>query len=236
MQPTYLPWIGYFSLIHQADYFVFLDNVQFEKQSWQQRNRILGPKGLEWITVPVLIKRRFGQLISDVEISTSGFYEKHIKQIQQNYRRARYYDDYNTELFDCLSEYGKARSLCDLNIALIQWFSRKLTLNTHFIKASELNAGGRRSERLVNILKELNSSHYISPMGSADYIKQDYSIFKNNNITVSFENYFHPEYKQVYNKFTPYASIVDLLFNEGPGSLSILVSGQKKNFAMEEIL
>ncbi len=235
MQPTYLPWIGYFSLIHQADYFVFLDNVQFEKQSWQQRNRILGQNGLEWITVPVLIKGRFGQLIRDVEISSNEFYTKHIKQIQQNYRCARYYDDYAAELFDRFAEYGKKPSLCNLNIALIEWFSRKLCLNTQFIRASDLNAGGRRSERLINILKELGSSLYISPMGSVEYIRQDYPIFKSSNITVLFENYVHPEYRQVYNEFTPFASIVDLLLNEGPDSLSVIVSGQKDNLTLKEI-
>lgn len=236
MQPTYLPWIGYFNLISQADYFVCLDNVQFEKQSWQQRNRILTKKGFEWVTVPVLIKGRFGQLIKDVEISPVKFAEKHIKQIKQNYSRAQYFDDYADEFFDCLIENSKNFSLCDLNISLIKWFCSKLTLPINFLRASELKSIGKRSELLVNILKELGADHYLSPFGSFDYIKEEYKAFKQNKITVLFEQYDHPEYKQLDNEFIPYASIIDLIFNEGPKSKSIIVSGKRDNLNIEEII
>lgn len=236
MQPSFLPWIGYFSLISQVESFVFLDNVQFEKQSWQQRNRILTKNGLEWITVPVLIKGRFGQLIKDVEISPVKFIDKQIKQITQNYGRAKYFDEYADEFFDCLIEFSQGLSLSDLNISLIKWFCRKIKISTKFFRASELNATGKRSELLVNILNELQAEQYLSPIGSLDYIKKDYGIFKKNKIKVFFEQYDHPEYRQVYNGFTPYASIIDLIFNEGSASKSIIVSGKRDNLNSEEII
>ena len=90
--------LGYFDLIDQTDTLVFLDDVQFEKQSWQQRNKLRTPNGLEWITVPVLIKGRFGQLIKDVTINPVNFPDKHIKQIKQNYSRALSFPVYFEEL------------------------------------------------------------------------------------------------------------------------------------------
>src|SRR5580704_12957199 len=97
-QPTYLPWLGYFDLIDQVDVFVLLDNVQFEKQSWQQRNRIKTPTGLQWLTVPVIFRGRFGQLIKDVEIREAEFWRNHLRAIELNYRRARFFHQYFEEL------------------------------------------------------------------------------------------------------------------------------------------
>jgi len=98
MQPTFLPWVGYFDLIDQADEFIFLDSVQFEKQSWQQRNRILGHSGLEWITVPVFSKGRLHQKICDVEIKTADFPTKQLRMISHHYAKAPYFNAYWEDL------------------------------------------------------------------------------------------------------------------------------------------
>src|SRR5579864_5457599 len=112
-QPTYLPWLGYLDLIDQVDTFVLLDNVQFEKQSWQQRNRIKTPTGLQWLTVPVIFKGRFGQHIQDVEIR-EDFAAKHLRALELNYRRAQYFDQYFPALTTVLQEFGAGRHLADL--------------------------------------------------------------------------------------------------------------------------
>ena len=228
MQPTYLPWLGYFDLIDQTDIFVFLDNVQFQKQSWQQRNQIRSNEGLEWITVPVRIKKRFGQLIRDVEINPVKFPEKQIKKIHQHYSRASYFNDYYEEFSGVLTDAVKNLSLCDLNITMIEWFCSKLSLSSDFIRSSELKAEGKRAELLVNILGELDIDTYISPIGSLEYIKDDINYFQDNKITVLFSNYVHPEYNQIYKPFIEYASIIDLLMNEGDGSAEILRSGRRE--------
>ncbi len=235
-QPTYLPWLGYFDLIDQADIFVFLDTVQFEKQSWQQRNKIRTSKGLEWITVPALIKGRFGQLIKDVELNPIKFPDKHIKQIRQNYSQSPFFEAYYEEFSDILAKESEASSLCDVNIGIVKWLCSKLSLKIDFVRSSELKATGKRSELLVNILKEINADSYLSPLGSLDYIKNDYCIFEKNNVAVTFQNYTHPEYRQIYKPFMPYASIIDLLFNEGERGLKIIRSGRKESFQAKELI
>ena len=218
MQPTYLPWVGYFDLIDQVDVFVYLDDVQFEKQSWQQRNQLRGPGGLEWITVPVRIKGRFGQLICDVEINPVKFPDKHIKQVAQNYRRAPYFKDYFESFEAAIRKAADSGVLCGLNISMIEWCCQNLSIGTKRVRSSQLGVEGRRSERLVQLLDKLEADRYLSPMGSYEYICEDSECFDREMVKVSFLQYEHPEYKQVYDPFMPYASVIDLLFNHGPAA------------------
>lgn len=228
MQPTSLPWIGYFDLIDQSDVFVFLDNVQFGKQTWQQRNRLRSSSGLEWITIPVLIKGRFGQMIKDVEINQSVFFDGFLKQLRQNYSRAAYFKKFFGEFSSVFENAYKLGKLCDFNIAIIEWLCLKLSLPAVFLRSSQLKASGKRSELLVSILKELGAGYYISPAGSSVYLDQEYGIFAENNIPIFYQNYVHPQYTQVYKPFIAYASCIDLLFNEGEKSLEIIRSGRRE--------
>jgi len=236
MQPTYLPWLGYFDLIDQADVFVFLDTVQFEKQSWQQRNKIRTSEGLEWITVPVLIKGRFGQLIRDVEINPVAFPEKHIKQIKQHYGRAPYFHKYFDELADLLIMSSKDLSLNNLNIELIQWACSKLSLSPVFYRSSDLGVTGKRTELLVNVLKAIKATQYLSPLSSWDYLKNDHCQMSSHNIALGFHNYAHPEYRQVYDPFIPFVSIIDLVFNEGERSAAVIRSGRREEFRPDALV
>lgn len=234
MQPTYLPWIGYFDLIDSVDIFVFLDNVQFEKQTWQQRNRLRAHKGLEWITVPVLTKGQFGQHIKDVELRDTTFVVKHLKQITQSYQKAKEFHRYFADFSGVLQQAASKGSLCHLNVTLIKWLCSKFQISTKFIMASELNIQGKRSERIVNILKALNAFMYISPQGSEHYIVNDYQIFEGNDISVFYHQYLHPEYVQVYRPFLPYACSLDVLLNEGEKSLGIIKLGKKDPLPAKE--
>lgn len=235
MQPTYMPWVGYFNYIDQADYFVFLDNVQFQKQSWQQRNQLRGLKGLEWITVPVYIKNRFGQLIREVAIKQDRFPEKHIKQIRQNYSRAPYFKLYADEFFALLEEGTESGSLCELSIMIIEWLCAKLSISTSFVLASDLHATGKRTELLVNILDELGATTYISPRGSMGYLQEALEHFEQKGISVLYDNYEHPMYSQPYTPFVPYASTFDLLVNEGEKAGAILRSGHRPFTSAREV-
>ncbi|MDP8213177.1 MAG: WbqC family protein [Candidatus Zapsychrus exili] len=237
MQPTFLPWLGYFDLIDYADIFVFLDNVQFEKQTWQQRNRIRTNKGLEWITTPVLIKGRFGQEIKDVKINQTVSPSKIIKQLQHNYSRSAYFKDFFDE-FVLIFEHAYAiGNLCDLNIEIIKWLCTKLSLSANFVRSSQLKVSGKRSELLVDILKKIGSKHYISPTGSLAYLNEEYRFFEERSVSVFYKDYDHPEYTQAYKPFTANASCIDLLFNEGPKGLDIIRSGRGELIeAKKEIL
>ena len=119
MQPTYLPWAGYFAMMDRVDQFVLLDDVQFEKRSWQQRNRIKTANSLVWLTVPVLTKGKREQLIKDALIEKSaGFQEKHIKSMTLNYKKSLCFDHYSNDLFDILNK--DHDKLSELTIELIK--------------------------------------------------------------------------------------------------------------------
>ncbi|MGA8493604.1 MAG: WbqC family protein [Terriglobales bacterium] len=235
-QPTYLPWIGYLDLIDQVDTFVFLDNVQFEKQSWQQRNRIKTPTGLQWLTVPVLFRGRFGQLINETEIRDLGFWRNHLRAIELNYRRAPFFDDYFEELSSRLTESCSSKALiADLDVHLIEWFVHRLGIRTRLLRSSELGQRGRRTELLANICASLGAKEYVSPLGSASYLLQESHVLLEKGIDVVFQHYEHPQYRQLFPPFCPYASVLDLIFNEGGHGCEILRSGRRNPFVPNEV-
>ena len=227
MQPTYLPWIGYFDLLDQADTFVFLDSVQFDKRSWQQRNRIKTHNGESFLTVPVMTKGRRNQKISEVEIArTQDFPKKHLRTIEHNYSKAEHFAYYWDELNSLLKQ--DYRYLAELNITLIKWFKRILGIHAELIRSSMLDVKGKRVELLVEICKSVGAKRYLSPIGSRPYIENN-NLFEKQDIDLRYQNYSHPEYRQLFKEFIPYMSIPDLLFNEGKKSLEILRSGRKEN-------
>jgi hypothetical protein len=234
-QPTYLPWLGYFDLIDQVDAFVLLDNVQFEKQSWQQRNRIKTPIGLQWLTVPVMFRGRFGQLIKDVEIRDAEFWRTHLRAIELNYRRSRFFNRYFEELSSRL-KCTPGTMLTDLNCRLLEWFMSVMGVQTRVVLSSELRQPGRRTELLANICGSLGADQYISPLGSAVYLLEEGNVLVDKGVEVVFQHYEHPRYWQLFPPFQPYASIVDLVFNEGERSLEILRSGRRTAFSQRQVI
>jgi hypothetical protein len=233
-QPTYLPWIGYLDLIDQVDLFVILDSVQFEKQSWQQRNRIRTATGLQWLSVPVKFRGRFGQLIKDVEIREPDFYRSHVRAIELAYRRSPYFGRY----FGPLEEFLRVRStglLADLNFDVIFWLLEMMQIRTPLQKSSTLAQSGKRTELLANICKSVGATEYVSPLGSAEYLLSEQEILAREGIKISFQNYSHPEYRQVFSPFEPFASVIDLLFNAGERSLEILRSGRRECYSAQQL-
>ena len=233
-QPTYLPWLGYFDLIDQVDGFVILDSVQFEKQSWQQRNRIKTPTGLHWLTVPVVFRGRFGQLINQVEIRDGEFWRSHLRAIELNYRRAPFFENYFHELSQRLNSTPGSR-LADLNIRLLEWFISILEIRTPLFLSSQLNQSGKRSELLANICSHFGATQYVSPIGSAAYLLREIDLLERRAIEVFFHNYEHPHYRQLFPPFIPYASILDLIFNEGDRSPEIVRSGRRCPLLPEQL-
>lgn len=237
MQPTFLPWIGYFDLIDQVEIFVFLDNVQFEKQSWQQRNRIRTLNGLEWLTVPVYIKGRFGQTIREVEIKIDTFPEKQIKMLQHHYSKAPYFNEYWPELEAILCNAKKDQALVRLNMALIRWMSGLLGISSRYVLASDLNVEKGRSERLVDILKNIGADRYLTPRGSMEYLSQDREVFVRAGIPILFHTFVHPEYRQRFTPFEIGASAIDMLFNEGAaGTADLMRSSRGLSERFEDVM
>ncbi len=229
MQPTYLPWVGYFDLIAQSQVFIFGDSVQFEKQSWQQRNRIRTARGLEWLTVPVL--KRHDQLIREVEIIQSKrFPGHHLRVLQMNYKRSPYFDRYFPELSKIIASDNK--SLSKLNIQIIKWLASAMGIDANFVNSSDLENIGKRTSLAVNLCRQVDANLYLSPIGAKEYLALEHQKFAAAGIEVSLHNYKHPEYTQLYEPFIPYASVIDLLFNEGDRSLEIICSGRRKPFEL----
>jgi hypothetical protein len=226
-QPTYLPWLGYIDLIDQVDAFVFLDTVQFEKRSWQQRNRIKVPGGLSFLTVPVSVKGRFDQRIMNVDVENQNFVRKHLRSIEMSYRRSPFFARHFGELAGMLEACVVGSRLADLNIQLIQWLCRTLGVRTTLLRSSEIDREGYRSERLLNLCRELNAESYLSALGSAEYLLNDVPQFSDAGIEVAFQHYEHPAYRQQFPPFCTHASVIDLIFNEGERSLGILRSGRR---------
>lgn len=228
-QPTFLPWIGQFALIDQVDVFVFYDDVQLVKQSWDVRNRIKTQQGPIWVSFPIKHNKNFKELKFNVtEINSDlNWKKKHFKTLQNSYRKSKNYfeviDWFETVYFNNFT------FVSDMNIYLIKQICSKIGIETKFIKSSDLKSSeGKKDIRLVKICKELSAEHYLSPIGSSAYIELNSpgGEFTKNNIKLNYQNYKHPIYPQLYGDFITHMSIVDLLFNVGfNDALSIIRSG-----------
>ena len=212
MQPTYLPWIGYFKLIQEADLFVFLDDVQFARRSWQSRNKILLSGAEIFLTVPVKQTGQRSQHICDTLIDESHPWKrKHLRTITQAYAASPHGNWVLTFLETIFNSNEKNLSI--LNQKIIQHFAMELGLKTKFICSSELNCSGNKSEKLINILQKVGAEAYLSSTGSQSYI-EDEGLFHESKIPVKYQNYNPKEYSQLKSKtFVPFLSIVDLFFN-----------------------
>jgi hypothetical protein len=219
LQPGYLPWLGYFDLLHRADVFVHYDDVQFDKHGWRNRNRVKGPKGAVWLTVPVLHGGRFGQSILDVEIDErQNWRRKHLSTLAQLYARAPLVDSVLPRLRDI---FGRPwPRLLELDLAIIDWLATELGVATPRHRASELGIGGERNERLLNLCRHFGATRYLSGNAARAYL--DVERFAAAGVEVIWHDYVHPVYPQLHGEFVPYLSAIDLLLNAGERSLIVL--------------
>ena len=227
LQPSFLPWIGYFEQILKSDIFVLYDDVQFEKNSWRNRNRIKTSNGMQWLSVPVLTAGKGAQNINQIMIDVSSQWRrKHVNAITLNYSRAPYFKLYSEELFSILMD-AKREKLCDLNVALILWLCAKMGITTQVVSSSTLGISGAGVERLLCIIKHLEGDVFYEGSAGRDYINE--SDFSEAGIELKYQDYVHPEYPQLYGGFVPYLSAIDLLFNCGTKSIDVLISNSGKD-------
>jgi WbqC-like protein family len=216
LQPSYVPWRGFFDLVRRADVFVFYDDVQYDKHGWRNRNRIKTQSGSQWLTIPVLSKGNVehGLLLHDARISwTHDWTKKHLRAIQQSYARAPFFAEYAPMVESFYAE--RPELLVDFTIKTTLELARALGLNrTRFVRSSELGAAGARTERLVRILEGVGATHYISGPSAKDYIEPQ--VFAEANIGLEYMVYDYPEYEQLHPPYDPQVSVLDLLFMKGP--------------------
>ena len=212
IQSNYLPWKGYFDIIHDVDLFCFYDEVKYTKNDWRNRNRICSANGPFWITVPIH-KDAVKQKISEVKILDKTWQQEHYESIYQSYRKAPFFH----QLEPLLIEFYLAKEwelLSEFNQFSIQYIANYFGITTKFMNSKDYDLRGDRIERLLNLLKELNATTYISGPSAKVYLAEYENLFVANNITLIYKDYsYYPEYSQMIEPFQQYVSILDLIAN-----------------------
>ncbi|MCX8080340.1 MAG: WbqC family protein [Bacteroidia bacterium] len=216
MQPTFAPWLGYFDLIDQADVFVFYDNVQFVKSSWQSRNRINTHQGELFLTIPVHQTHR-NTNINEIEIFYGNNWKKKmLRTLHLTYNKSKYFQEvYNFIESHFDFNYSK---ISDFNIELIKKICQKIGIRTQLVKSSDINLYATdRTEKLIELTQKHNGNIYLSTLGSSAYLSVENAEerFKQKGISLIYHHYIPVEYPVVTGKFLPYMSILDCLFNCG---------------------
>jgi hypothetical protein len=213
IQSNYIPWKGYFDIIHDVDQFIFYDDVQYTKNDWRNRNKIKTIHGAQWITIP--IGAHNDQLIYEVEINDLHWSKKHWETIKQSYSKTPYFCIYK-DFFDFVFVRAAWKNLSEFNQFLIKHISKEyLGIQTQFLDSREFHPQGGRIDRLVDLLKKAGADYYVSGPTARAYINEE--IFWEAGIELHFKDYSgYPEYPQLFPPFEHAVSILDVLFNCGP--------------------
>jgi WbqC-like protein family len=215
-QPQYLPWLGYFDKMDRVDLFVLLDDVQYKKNEWQNRNRIRTTDGWQWLTVPV--HYRFPMTIAEVEIDeASAWRRKHREALRIQYARAAHRDEVFPRLSELLDH--STRSLAELNTRSIRVLAGLLGVRTPILLASTLDGLPQGADaRLIALCHRFGCATYLAGAGGQSYM--DLEAYRRAGIGVEVQSFRHPVYRQAHAGFEPNLSCVDFLMNLGPGSIS----------------
>lgn len=214
VQSNYIPWKGYFDLINMVDEFILFDDMQFTKRDWRNRNLIKSPNGLIWLTIPVRTKGKFHQRIRETVVTNNKWRENHWKTIKINYSKSKYFADY-CNVFEDLYLSCQETYLSRINYLFISKICKILGITSKITWSMDYKVGEGKTERLVNICKQANSSEYISGPSAMNYLDED--LFEKEGIQLTFIDYSgYPEYEQLYPPFEHDLSVIDLIFNTGP--------------------
>lgn len=211
LQSSYIPWKGYFDIIHDVDTFIFYDDVQFTYQDWRSRNRVIANGAPTWLTVPTggNIKR----LINEVELADSGWQKKHWSTIRHAYTKSRHFREYSA-LAEDLYLGTSWKSLSEMNQTFTRRIAGALGIRTEFRDSLEFNASGGKLDRLIDLLVKAGATHYLSGPAARSYI--DPQRFDEAGIKLEYKDYAgYPEYRQLSHEFEHAVSVLDMLFNVG---------------------
>lgn len=224
-QPTYIPWLGLFNKIYYADKYVNFDQVQYLPKEWMNRNKIKTLTGdVIYLTVPVIKKNFLNKTINEIEINNNiPWKRKHLKSIELNYKKTKHFEFY----FDNFSKiYEKEwKYLSDFNLNILKFFLKIFKIKTEIINLSELEIKGKKSDLILNMCKKLEVKTFIFGEQGKNYAK--IKEFEENNIDLIFQNYNHPTYSQIGDKFISHLSVLDLVFNCGEESINIINNKNK---------
>lgn len=216
-QPHYLPWLGYFDKIDSCDVFIFLDDVQYKKNDWQNRNRIKGASGAQWMTVPVSFS--LGQKICEVRVADDqSWAKKHIYSLMTNYSPAPYFKEHRQFFSDIYSR--RWDSLLDINLTILDYLLCAFGIRKKLLRSSSLDLSGDATQKLIDLCKAAGAEAYLSGAGGLQYLDQE--KFHRAGIKLLFQDFRHPVYPQLFGPFVPNLSAIDLLFNCGSEAIKVL--------------
>jgi hypothetical protein len=224
-QPAYLPWLGYFHRIAISDAHIILDHVQFEKNSFTNRNKVRTADGWCWLTVPVKTAGHFGNLpISRIDIANYRHWAaSHWKTLRLNYSKAPFFDQHSV-FFRNLYNHAWCK-LTDLTAEINGYLLNAFCIATPLYLSSQMKVPGRKDELILNLCRELGASTYLSGPLGRNYLREQ--LFRQHGVAVEYDDYRHPIYPQTDSGFVPNMAAVDLLFNAGPASREILLMEEK---------
>lgn len=213
LQSNYIPWKGYFDLIAYVDEFILLDDVQYTKRDWRNRNKIKTRRGEQWLSVPVNVKGKYYQKINQAEIDGTEWQQSHWRVIKENYGNAKFFHEIESWL-EPLYKDNYFSHLSKMNREFIEAICSYLSINTTISNSSDYELVEGRIDRLIDICKQSGATEYISGPSAKEYM--DDKLFVSNNITLSWFDYSgYSEYSQLWGEFKHDVSILDLLFNCG---------------------
>ncbi len=220
-QPDFLPHLGFFHRLLFADVFIILDDVQFLRKGsgWHNRDKIKTSQGAKWLTVSVQ-KGHLGRSINEVQLSqpAENWIVRNLSLINENYCKSPYFDKYILKI-ETIYRSGVTK-LIDLNMAFLRFFFDIFGIHVHTFFASAFHVGGQKNQRLINLVKAVGGTHYLTGTGSKAYLDED--LFAAKGVIVEWQQFEHPIYPQLYGEFMPHLSCIDILFNCGPQSKDIL--------------
>jgi len=227
-QPEFMPWLGFFHKMALADLYVVFDHVQFKKRYFENRNMIVSPKReIFYICTPVITKGRYKQAIKAVEIDNSQDWKNVLlNKLKHFYAKAPYFEVYYSKL-SSLFKSKEHTSLMDFNMDMINFFRKQLGISTQLLFSSNMNVAEHKGSDLILQICRINkATTYLCGASGRDYLKED--DFLSLNIKIEWLNFISPVYGQLCDTFVPNMSILDLLFNNGENSLSIIMNANKK--------
>lgn len=220
-QSNYIPWKGYFDAINQADAFILLDEVQYTKNDWRNRNRIVTRQGVRWITIPVFVEC-LEQTINQTRASSPVWARKHWGTLQANYAKAPYFAEYS-ERFRTLYGHLDEKFLSKINERFIHEINAILNIETPITRCEELGMIEGQNERLIDLCSKVGGDIYLSGPAAKAYL--DVPMFADAGIRVEWLDYSgYPEYAQLHDGFDHAVSVLDLLFNTGPQAKEFMKS------------
>jgi hypothetical protein len=223
IQSNYIPWKGYFDFIASVDEFVLLDEVQYTRRDWRNRNKIKTNDGLRWLTIPVDTKGKYDESIDSILVAGHEWTASHAAALRHAYGRAPHF---RAEWPRIEGLYEMARGierLSEINVLFLQSLCERLGISTLIRSSRDYATTGGKNERLISICKAAGATAYLSGAAAKDYL--DSTLWSQEGISVEFKSYdVYPEYPQLYGDFVHGVTVLDVLFNTGSEARSFVVT------------